>query len=142
MSDAEIILKLIEEVSPDDTVKLGEIDMEAFRYITGYSEGFECGAQRGRWYACEDNPDPVIGFDWRPIPQYTRSRDALKSIRPTGFTWAADFSVDPRGFPEYGGSFSFMKGGERFFGKGTTEELAELHAIIQAIEHDRTHLDR
>jgi len=81
------------------------------------------------------------------MPKYTRSRDALKSIRPSSFTqvhlwvnsaWhsgpdevqkskAVGFSVRTEG--GYLESFSSSE--------VATEELAELHAIIQAIAFER-----
>ena len=129
---AQSILSLIETVEPRDTAKLDEIDMAAFRYVTGYTGGFEGGDERvrQRWYARCAEMDPVIGPDWRPIPQYTRSRDALKAIRPEG--WEIRIFVRPDG-----------KHNECFAGQDImskfqpTEELAELHAVLQAIEHER-----
>ena len=72
---------------------------------------------------------------WPSMPQYTRSRDALKAIRPEG--WLKN-------------SFQYVLGGfvsvlynpddteaETRQRRLPTEELAELHAIIQATEHMR-----
>lgn len=58
MTDHEIILKMIETVDPDDSVKLDEIDLAVYKYI---------------------------GELHMMLPKVTRSRDALKAIRPDGW---------------------------------------------------------
>lgn len=65
---------------------------------------------------------------------YTRSRDALKAIRKPEWTYAIDATA-----PEFLIDFEFHHLEKVIRGTAKTEELAELHAIIQAIEYERTH---
>ena len=100
------ILKLIEEVDPKDTAKLDEIDARVYEFL--------------------DFPDSNIG-----CPEYTRSRDALKAIRPEG--WRV-FNLSEGTMFE----FDLGKTNARVFrGLAITEELAELAAILQAINYER-----
>jgi hypothetical protein len=135
VDDAQAILKLIEEVDPADTAKLDEIDARV--------EGFIRYLPAVRTTHPKEPPWLIEGHSVRYSPKpYTRSRDALKSIRPVGY-WSV---AEP--FSDYGG----VAVGESFEGKCEsngmlfdttdidplpTEELAELHAIIQAIGHER-----
>ena len=124
MSAAEI-LKMIEVADPADTAKLDEIDRLFERYKTP-----------GR--------HKIVP------PKYTRSRDALKQIRPEGWTFSMLHQsgylavshkhikrthIDGLGneYPEYVqvGTPALSDTAPK------TEELAELHAIIQAIEYER-----
>lgn len=112
---ASEILKMIETVSPDDGVGLDAIDrfteswLVSLGIVQPYSE---------QWNGTN--------------PEYTRSRDALKAIRPEGYGY---HSTD-----EYGEWHVGLVSPDRlmeFTGIGRLEELAELHAIIQAIEFER-----
>ena len=125
---AQEILSLIENVDPADTAKLDEIDFRVNHYIVAHRIGYEkpyCDAWK---QARIRNAD---------CPQYTRSRDALKAIRPEG--WNLEIKV-------WGKSQArctiwkrpFCDTGIRFSRWLPTEELAELHCIIKAIEHERT----
>lgn len=74
-----------------------------------------------------------------PHPQYCTSRDALKAIRPEGWHWKitanSDYEcecVSTFQGPKLGG-----KPQAQFESVGNTEELTELHAIIQAIAYER-----
>lgn len=114
------ILELIENVDPSDTDTLDEIDGLFWGYY--YKEG--CQQSKGG----------------RP----TRSRDALKSIRPEGWQYRLEHDFGSDCF-----LFTMTKWGARCVPKKyidgqwdiskpiKTEELAELHAIIQAIEWER-----
>lgn len=129
MSAADI-LKMIEEVSPDDTAKLDKIDQEVWFYIEK-PKGEKYMRNKIMW-----SPPP---------PKYTRSRDSLKAIRPEG--WLV------KSYQYHTGGFSFelnkyiptpegvhrLHHTSKMFVCQTapTEELAELHAIIQAIEYER-----
>jgi hypothetical protein len=108
----EQILKMIEAVDPSDTAKMDEIDAMVFRYVT------------------KDNRS-WVGL---PKPKYTRSRDALKAIRPEGFYFNGGFVGK---YAEYeADNFSIPR--IKFnSGDKLTEELAELHAIIQAVAFER-----
>ena len=120
MTEVEIILKMIETVSPDDTAKLDKIDKVVWNYL---------------------HPNVKIDEDASIITcaffgEYTRSRDALKAIRPEGWY----FETKYHGFTEpkissclcYSEKSSILS-----TSYVATEELAELHAIIQAIEYNR-----
>ena len=119
----ETILKMIEAVDPTYTAKLDEIDSL-------------------NWFWLEHGALPVTGWfrDFKKEPwggkRHTRSRDALKAVRPKG--WLVKINQ----FNEQN-TCEIWKGGHAFdaaynyFGSGATEELAELHAIIQAIAYER-----
>lgn len=82
----------------------------------------------GKWYC-------------RYFDKVTRSRDALKAIRPEGYS----FNMNCQDYSRPFASFERVTGeGKKgfdvvnYFSVGaSTEELAELHAILQAIDHER-----
>lgn len=122
MTPAEKILKMIEEVDPADSDALDEIDKRIWYFI--------------------QNKDPIDGIRWdgqRP-PRFTRSRDALKAIRPEGWRInIAEFNENttfekPHGFEARLLKDTFVYVISKLL---PTEELAELHAIIQTIEWER-----
>lgn len=118
----EEILKLIETVDPNDREKLDEIDARVWCFLNKYrydgpydSNGFHYikGTYRGK-------------KAHNLITSYCESRDALKAIRPEGWRFVCwPTSCDALGATELLAS------------NLPTEELAELHAIIQAIAHER-----
>lgn len=117
MSDAQTILKMIEEVDPADTAKLDEIDARVYEFL--------------------DFPDSNIG-----CPEYTRSRDSLKSIRPEGWGFNNYYhykhGIDSQLHSCSAGHWKVNQWENTIFAEALpTEELAELHAIIQAIDHER-----
>lgn len=133
MNQHKEILRLIETVDPTDRAKLDEIDARFQSYLWDY--GSFCG------YEPMQNTEDEHVFTLECsitlyCPHYTRSRDALKEIRPPHFYinnyGDADGFVciinetQPRGFVVVANS-GFRK----------SEELAELHAIIQVIAHER-----
>lgn len=139
MTAATEILKLIETVSPDDAAGLDEIDFHVEKYLGNkpYYQGFK---------------------------KYTRSRNAIKNIRPLlidggvinsleiikgwGLTGAREKECREE-CGQYQAILSYRtaceKDGKKVFGRRSfwssarlaTEELAELHAVIQAIEFER-----
>jgi len=130
MTDHEKILKMIEEVSPDDTAKLDEIDARIFCLRNGIDP---------------DSTEELGVPDWttRNAPQYTRSRDAIRSIWPERkFT----YKLVNDNWKTFGcflvfwfGSGEHPLGMKQFISKYIpTMELAELHAIIQAIAYERS----
>ena len=159
---AQTILKMIEEVDPADTAKLDELDARVAEYLGVFSywkskhehynidfKNGECSASfpgHGAYQGyCPDTgkkrrfPDqfPYAAFlHWYGnIRLYTRSRDALKAIRPEG--WKINLSHHRNDFTVF---FELFKGEGNpsvHLYKGSTEELAELHAIIQAIDYER-----
>lgn len=142
---AKQILEMIEQVSPDDVAGLDEIDLAVEVYVGNYSlvkTGVDANNQNDSDIYAPNGKIPegvqlpplgVIGkhFMVRRV-KYTRSRDALKSIRPEGWS----FSISDKGNCLY---FSNGYSDKKVLSAGTlhTEELAELHAIIQAIEYER-----
>lgn len=156
MSEAQKILQMIETVNPEDAATLDEIDARVKCYTnTTYCQEFLYLVNRnGRYgdgfsYYCEHKGRRELRSE-RIVTKHTRSRDALKSIRPEG--WQVSIcepstkndatceliqvknKVDNQGYAiqkEHYVSSPTMQN------KGFTEELAELHAIIQAIEWER-----
>lgn len=134
MTDAETILKMIETVDPTNTAKLDEIDarVQCWRMGHVYSHHDEFCSGLALRYMHKDNEGKAVFMSdtWK----YTRSRDALKAIRTDGW-W----------FGMYQGADGFTASCEKpdwFSGfrspRLPTEELAELHSIIQAIEYERS----
>ena len=118
------ILKLIENVDPEDSGALYEIDGAVHSFL------YDTPACRVIYLKRTDGKNT-----------YTRSRDALKAIRPEGllFTNGVKTNMEKpckvfgywcdivsRDFEQAGHSEDLP-----------TEELAELHAIIQAIQWER-----
>ena len=125
----EHILKLIEEVDPNDTAKLDQIDANVWLYITRYPGNFS------RLYSYPGTPYSWMlknsqGDEFLQIgTKYTRSRDALKSIRPAG--WFPDVrSMSPIEYVVFNGKepIDYLP----------TEKLAELYATIQDIADERS----
>jgi hypothetical protein len=138
-------LEMIEAVDPRDKTKLDEIDARVWVFSgqcpVKFNELTLSPAGYGYFHR------RVVLNDYSP--QYTESRDALKAIRPEGWY----MSLEPRFICErFDGGMGFFAfaikqtGGEvlqeaTFVQRGgallPTEELAELHAIIQAIAYER-----
>lgn len=133
MTEAEKILKMIEGVSPEDEISLRVIEAQVWCWL----KGFEYGQLNlmGRLVYRNNGRLKVKNT----YPKYTRSRDALKAIRPNGWSLTV---VCNCGLPA---SIARMYNEDTFISPVTTpdlptEELAELHAIIQAIEYERNNL--
>lgn len=105
--NAKAIIAQIESTHPDDTAGLDKIDQLVALFL---------------------GVTPAT---------YTRSRDALKTIRPPKF-WLK-IENWPHGRTQVFGCFVLESGEVAAFqsGCGTTEELAELHAIIQGVAYKR-----
>ena len=146
MSEHKKILKLIENVDPEDSDALDEIDArfmawarlipDKFRdeaWVVNW-ELYEARLITTRWWGvCLVHTDGKTGAWWR-APKYTRSRDALKAIRPEG--WFITTSQTIRG-AECSMVSSSGRGMVKSHLPTKTEELAELHAIIQAVAYER-----
>lgn len=148
MTAAQNILDMIETVNPNNTNALDEIDARVWCWLNNWTFSFIGSRKEPYGFIAKQDHDGPVCEDV-PKAQYTRSRDALKSIRPEGWHyecnkicngtyWAAMHEETSEGVSgdEEGESFQawYLK----------SEELAELHAIIQAIEYERTikHPDR
>lgn len=131
---AQDILKMIEEVDPNDTAKLDEIDARVWCFLN--NRAFHGMTDKGQFYYNLHYP-LSMAHPKEGIIEYARSRDTLKAIRPEGWHYFIDsrggcklWSVDCTR-PEFHAQNNNC-------GMLRTEELAELHAIIQAIDFERT----
>lgn len=148
--EAQEILKLIETVSPDDTAKLDEIDARAWCWLNGVQF-----LKMGKPFDNRGKIVPRFSFKSKGFSQegrvlnkakYTRSRDALKSIRPEGYVFNL-YGDDGSGkgvratLTKWHIGHGTITHDQTFNAWliGKTEELAELHAVIQAISHERQH---
>lgn len=137
--DVEKILEMIETVDPADIAKLDEIDARVWCYLhpdqlhyVRIQEGMVVGG------FCGGKGESVWRSQHLKSIPYTRSRDALKAIRPEGCfislfihpgevsyqCWNKATEYNPKPFPHESDS------------PFATEELAELHGIIQARSMD------
>jgi len=132
------ILKLIESVLPNDTGALDEIDSAVQHFL---NPGNPFPETKMECYKKFGITNYMFWFE------YTRSRNALKAIRPKGLclclslesihtTKTAGFVATMR--PEYTKSTrpKIIPMAQRS-PPLPTEELAELHAIIQSIQWER-----
>lgn len=155
-TEAQKILWMIENVSVDDAGALDEIDARFYawfkcvQYATHEGSGLDYGDCYGRplYTKLYTKPKKEQRNGYASVKPYTRSRDALKSIRPEGWCFEMGFT-----WPDVGNEFTY-KAFNRKLGleddcegrlcdicltaNCVTEELAELHAIIQAIEYERS----
>lgn len=128
------ILKMIEEVSPNDTTKLGEIDALVWCWLNDKTYS------GSRIVTVEDRMFRYVEHQYEDgyinAPRHTRSRDALKAIRPEGWIYDCEWYSKNR----FTARFYKLDSDEIQEESPVlpTEELAELHAIIQAIEFERT----
>lgn len=131
MSEADKILEMIDSVDPNDRDALDEIDwrVDCFlieRKFTSVKE-------------LEDNSSLhfAMGGILHSPEKYTRDRNALKAIRPEH--WCATIDESGRDNARKWKCFliCFLSDFSTTVKFLPTEELAELHAIIQAIEYER-----
>lgn len=137
MKEHEVILKMIEDVSPDDSETLRKIDILVLRYITGVDvHDYDIDYDDSIYATDADGNEVDLGKCWYYSQiDFTESRVALKDIRPN---WCFCINGCELGYfcsmftgkPE---EYIRWKAGQYF----PTEELAELHAIIQAIAYER-----
>jgi len=140
MTDADTVLRMIETVDPTDTAKLGESDLAVTKYLRSGRAYGSLLYPTTRDYHTEYIGDlRVVHTTERAKRQYTRSRDALKAVRPKGWDCGSEREeIDPQTWVGYAREFEGKEWfGTLFRGCAQTEELAELHAIIQAIEYER-----
>jgi len=131
------LLKLIENVDPADTAKLDEIDARVDAYL-GEKNFIEVIDKHrdGSVIWQSDEPAGPVNKLYSAMP-VTRSRDALKAIRPEG--WVVAGGTSRAGYIEFMTENTCdLKNYEAFRSRRCkTEELAELHAILQAIDYER-----
>lgn len=134
------LLKMIEEVDPLDTEKLDEIDVRVWCCLTSPPASLENFME----WRKKDKETTISDILYNsPERKYTRSRDALKAIRPDG--WQVSITGPYR---NENGSYAMLNiweiGEEIQIDTPTlpTEELAELHAILQAINYERELLNK
>jgi hypothetical protein len=134
-TEAQTILKMIQTVDPTNTAKLDEIDARTWCFIERIP--YEpCGTIEYTRRIFRDENENLIG----PAPSYTRSRDALKAIRPEGWWFECCKICDGTYMAELHDDRGCIDDDEGITVKAwylKNEELAELHAIIQAIEYER-----
>ena len=102
-TDAETILKMIEEVDPTDTANLDEIDARVWCYLKGHpflkfwhdysawGPTVEYELPEAEWEIYSLTVNGYRDFKTTRWPtatfKYTRSRDALKELRPKGWVF-------------------------------------------------------
>jgi len=133
MTDARKILEMIENVAVDDVAALDEIDARVFCYVRKV-EFISSGPRAFKYESMAGGRD----ISSRYMQRFSRSRDALKAIRPDSWVmnvspmrtsgmsvcgYIASISL----YPTYLDTIKILP----------TEELAELHAILQALDHAR-----
>lgn len=145
LTDYKQILTMIEQVDPNNPQQLDEIDARVWCFINEKtylrhtsSEGYDCyGKKNQTGIFIEEHTETDLSRRYVPYShceQYTRSRDAIKSIRPDG--WYIQITTQQDG--AYCVIWENIKSAYLTTPILPTEELAELHAIIQAIAYDTT----
>lgn len=131
MTEAETILKMIETVDPADSAKLDEIDIRTQLFIYSKTQQLNVGYRDERDFYLYK----TYRLEFGDFKRYTRSRDLLKQIRPVGYTFRIFQDINLKW------QSGLYKVALAYHGNMTlwfpTEELAELHAIIQAIDYER-----
>jgi hypothetical protein len=139
MTDVGKILEMIENADPSDRKTLDEIDARVHCYLQNCTYGhggitIPAGWTRGDIWVEQPNTQ-FGGQNISAGPNYCSSRDALKQIRPEGWGVMVRQSA-----PDKVDCFIHrfdLSVGNRNAQNMPTEELAELHAIIQALDHAR-----
>lgn len=131
-TDGQSILKLIEAVSPDDLAMLDEIDARVWCWLPQHNCEFLEYKDGAFW--C--NPRATNLPFWKSVVKYTRSRDALKAIRPDKGLWKITVHFDHG--KNIGASVIYDRPDALTIRTKVlpNEYLAELHAIIQALMHE------
>ena len=144
MNNHETILRMIEKVDHKDEKALREIDARVHFW---HSLDIDGGAlkniciQKNKVTAEKQTRNiwGVVSYSIDgDVPHYTTSRDAIKSIRPDGlmvFDSGQDLVTGVWYYQFVGIEQDLSK--ECYSAEILTEELAELHATIQAIAYER-----
>lgn len=140
MNDATKILEMIEAVDPVDTDMLDEIDARVCAFLK-FHDGFKVSFAGGSIYYRHNSWEPESRTQLLHLFdnfQYTRSRDALKEVRPVGWF----FQLVPCANGKWMCDSNYYEPFKAIHVHPLpTEELAELHAIIQAIQYERDQND-
>ena len=114
MTDAPAILQLIASADRSDTAMLAAIDQKTLDLVRAY--------------------DPSAFAYFQIAPAFTRSQDARHAIVPEGYAAYAEPDMHG-GFAGYCFTTSdpLAWNFQSYLSRGATEDLAALHAIIQAI---------
>lgn len=134
------LLRLIETVDHTDEAKLDELDARVHEYLGffwhGDGKSTEWKEWAGHWANYEGNKrgkglcECSTQMDFSEDPKtYTRSRDALKAIRLDGWVCFASLIINCKRYIGYG----FKRKKKIRTPDLPTEELAELHAVIQSM---------
>jgi hypothetical protein len=127
VSSRNFVLSLIEAVSTEDDVSLGEID--AFIFCNYANDGWELDDLQswgpGDYFVQKANRLVV------PVPKYTRFANVQKLLRPPGWVWQA-VSQSPNAQSE-------AVSGTNVFRSPVLvcEHLSWLHVLVQVIDFDR-----
>lgn len=138
------ILKMIEDVAPTDKAVLDEIDARFWCWVHGNTFKRMVDEHDDHGFGIFETTGTASSGLYRIIKerQFTRSRDALKAIRPKEWYFSL-FSPHPANTQKmYNCSIStLIENAKTLYtthsARLPTEELAELHAIIQAIGYER-----
>ena len=127
MTPAEKILKMIEEVDPEDSDTLDEIDARfwCWKHDLELLPNLD---NHGFYFFMPESEST----GWKELIKYTRSRDALKAERPEDWTYSSHQNRKGFEYPKPGWVVSL--GSVCRSPILPTEYLAELHAIVQAKE--------
>lgn len=140
MTQDREILKLIEEADPSDTAKLDEIDARVHNLIYP-NDPVEQNSGNGEWYNRRE------GWTFHGL-KYTRSLDALQEIAPKDwwfslnqygqwFSCNANWDGDPDNVSLHTHD-AFSRDKKEKYKPQRSRSLVWLHAIIQAIDHERS----
>lgn len=146
LTEAQRILRLIESVGADTPDRmLDEIDARVYCL----RNGLEFASMRKSRNGVSPH-GPFVRFTFRHngvrqvtylkrCEQGTRSRDALKALRPTGWRLAVSNYK-----PHHWTGILILDDKVSLYAPSWlhTEYLAELHAIVQAIDFEQTHKSR
>ncbi|MCG8345376.1 MAG: hypothetical protein MI685_09510 [Chlorobiales bacterium] len=130
------ILEMIEDVDPDDEKTVDEINARVWAFFN-LSKGnprvsFNGGSIHYRYDHWDEDASTALVHKFE-YSDYARSRDALKSIRPEGWELGlVPWTDNGRDLHSYTATLTHLEREPFFTAPAKTEELAELHAIIQA----------
>lgn len=126
------LLTAISSAKVDDTAMLDEIDARVWCILKGWE--FLEGKNTESFFSYSGKDKFEWFGEFKEIPKYTRSRDALKAIRPKG--WHIREGAHWVSTNQH---YCLMRKitDQVYCDHAPTEELAELYCIIAAIQHDR-----